>query len=184
MAMSPCSMKRYSSPGLEEDGTLSYHPEDSITRSELVAIIWRMKNTDVHAGQIAYEGYSQTFYLDVLETVPAFSYIPQLFRMEGDYLTYDDGTVQGHLGVDVSQFQGEIDWEQAADAGVEFAIVRVGGRATPRASSMRIHTLTGTSRARWMPGWRWGPTSSPRPLPWRRRWRRRSSSWSGSETMT
>ena len=113
---------------LEEDGTLSYHPEDSITRSELVAIIWRMKNTDVHAGQIAYEGYSQTFYLDVLETVPAFSYIPQLFRMEGDYLTYDDGTVQGHLGVDVSQFQGEIDWEQAADAGVEFAIVRVGGR--------------------------------------------------------
>lgn len=26
---------------LEEDGTLSYHPEDSITRSELVAIIWR-----------------------------------------------------------------------------------------------------------------------------------------------
>ncbi len=86
---------------LEEDGTLSYHPEDSITRSELVAIIWRMKNTDVHAGQIAYEGYSQTFYLDVLETVPAFSYIPQLFRMEGDYLTYDDGTVQGHLGVDV-----------------------------------------------------------------------------------
>ena len=80
---------------LEEDGTLSYHPEDSITRSELVAIIWRMKNTDVHAGQIAYEGYSQTFYLDVLETVPAFSYIPQLFRMEGDYLTYDDGTVQG-----------------------------------------------------------------------------------------
>ena len=54
----------------------------------------------------------------MLETVPAFSYIPQLFRMEGDYLTYDDGTVQGHLGVDVSQFQGEIDWEQAADAGV------------------------------------------------------------------
>lgn len=30
--------------------------------------------------------------------------------------------------MDVSQFQGEIDWEQAADAGVEFAIVRVGGR--------------------------------------------------------
>lgn len=65
-----------------------------------------MKNTDVHAGQIAYEGYSQTFYLDVLETVPAFSYIPQLFRMEGDYLTYDDGTVQGHLGVDVSSSRG------------------------------------------------------------------------------
>ena len=169
---------------LEEDGTLSYHPEDSITRSELVAIIWRMKNTDVHAGQIAYEGYSQTFYLDVLETVPAFSYIPQLFRMEGDYLTYDDGTVQGHLGVDVSQFQGRSTGSRRPMPVWSSLSSGWAAGATPRASSMRIHTLTGTSRARWMPGWRWGPTSSPRPLRWRRRWRRRGSSWSGSETMT
>ena len=169
---------------LEEDGTLSYHPEDSITRSELVAIIWRMKNTDVHAGQIAYEGYSQTFYLDVLETVPAFSYIPQLFRMEGDYLTYDDGTVQGHLGWMCPSSRGRSTGSRRPMPVWSSLSSGWAAGATPRASSMRIHTLTGTSRARWMPGWRWGPTSSPRPLPWRRRWRRRGSSWSGSETMT
>ena len=32
------------------------------------------------------------------------------------------------LGVDVSKFQGQIDWEKVAAAGVEFAIIRVGGR--------------------------------------------------------
>lgn len=34
------------------------------------------------------------------------------------------------LGVDVSEFQGEIDWQQVKDAGVEFAMLRLGYRGT------------------------------------------------------
>ncbi|MBP3701204.1 MAG: SH3 domain-containing protein [Lachnospiraceae bacterium] len=34
------------------------------------------------------------------------------------------------LGIDVSKWQGKIDWQQVADAGVDFAIVRVGFRTT------------------------------------------------------
>ena len=30
------------------------------------------------------------------------------------------------LGIDVSSFQGEIDWEKVKNAGVEFAIIRLG----------------------------------------------------------
>ena len=33
-------------------------------------------------------------------------------------------------GIDVSFWQGEIDWQQVKDAGVEFVIIRVGGRGT------------------------------------------------------
>lgn len=33
-------------------------------------------------------------------------------------------------GIDVSQWQGEIDWQQVKDSGVEFVIIRVGGRGT------------------------------------------------------
>ena len=33
-------------------------------------------------------------------------------------------------GIDVSEWQGEIDWQQVKDAGVEFVIIRVGGRGT------------------------------------------------------
>ncbi|MCD8211719.1 MAG: glycoside hydrolase family 25 protein [Oscillospiraceae bacterium] len=31
-------------------------------------------------------------------------------------------------GIDVSKFQGDIDWQEVADAGVEFAMIRVGNR--------------------------------------------------------
>ena len=43
---------------------------------------------------------------------------------ENGYVTYP-GAV---MGVDVSAFQGEIDWEAAKEAGVRFAILRIGFR--------------------------------------------------------
>ena len=33
-------------------------------------------------------------------------------------------------GIDVSEWQGKIDWQQVKDSGVEFVIIRVGGRGT------------------------------------------------------
>ena len=38
----------------------------------------------------------------------------------------------GHAvkGIDVSEWNGEIDWQQVRDSGVEFVIIRVGGRGT------------------------------------------------------
>ena len=48
------------------------------------------------------------------------------FGYDGDYLTCLAG--ESILGVDVSQFQGQIDWQKVASAGVKFAMIRVGGR--------------------------------------------------------
>lgn len=46
------------------------------------------------------------------------------------YLKYinDDGTSTSHMGIDVSTFQKEIDWQQVRDSGIEFAIIRCGFR--------------------------------------------------------
>ncbi len=33
------------------------------------------------------------------------------------------------VGIDVSEFQGTIDWKQVADSGVEFAMIRCGYRS-------------------------------------------------------
>lgn len=46
------------------------------------------------------------------------------------YLKYinDDGTSTSHMGIDVSTFQKEIDWQQVKDSGIEFAIIRCGFR--------------------------------------------------------
>ena len=49
------------------------------------------------------------------------------FQFQGDYLTCLAGP--SVLGLDVSSFQGEIDWEQVRQAGFEFVIIRIGGRS-------------------------------------------------------
>lgn len=53
-------------------------------------------------------------------------FTPMDFGYEGDYLTCL--TDESWLGIDVSRYQGDIDWEQVKAAGVEFAMIRVGFR--------------------------------------------------------
>lgn len=48
------------------------------------------------------------------------------FSYNGDYLACTARPYE--LGVDVSSYQGQIDWEQVRSAGFTFAIIRVGGR--------------------------------------------------------
>ena len=43
-------------------------------------------------------------------------------------LTYVGGEYKASRGVDVSEFQGDIDWQAVYDSGVRFAVMRVGGR--------------------------------------------------------
>lgn len=53
-------------------------------------------------------------------------YGPEDFATEGDYLSCLAGAYM--LGIDVSSWQGDIDWQQVKDAGVEFVILRLGQR--------------------------------------------------------
>lgn len=46
----------------------------------------------------------------------------------GEFQYSDNGQVVSHKGIDVSYHQGEIDWQQVAGDGVEFAFIRVGMR--------------------------------------------------------
>ena len=54
------------------------------------------------------------------------AFTPEDFSYDGDYLACTARPYE--LGVDVSSYQGEIDWEQVRSAGFTFAIIRVGGR--------------------------------------------------------
>lgn len=53
-------------------------------------------------------------------------YGPEDFALENGFLTCLAG--ESVLGIDVSSFQGEIDWKAVADAGVKFVMIRIGGR--------------------------------------------------------
>lgn len=53
-------------------------------------------------------------------------YGPEDFAFDGDYLTCIAG--ESILGIDVSSHQQEIDWGQVREAGIEFAMIRLGYR--------------------------------------------------------
>ncbi len=46
----------------------------------------------------------------------------------GEYQYVEDGVVCSRKGIDVSKYQGDIDWKKIATDGVEFAYIRVGCR--------------------------------------------------------
>ena len=51
-----------------------------------------------------------------------------LLEEESQQITLLSG--EGIKGIDVSSWQGEIDWQQVKDSGVEFVFIRLGGRGT------------------------------------------------------
>ncbi|MBP1736826.1 MAG: lysozyme [Oscillospiraceae bacterium] len=111
--------------GSEEDGKRVYKPEDSISRAEISAIVWRidqMKGGDTPTIQF------RSYTLDVMTDVTANTYDADSFYTENGFLCYESDTVQASVGIDVSSYQGVIDWEKVKAAGVDFAIIRVGGR--------------------------------------------------------
>ncbi len=55
-------------------------------------------------------------------------YTPEQFSYAGDYLSCTAGA--SSLGIDVSEWQGEIDWQQVRSAGVEFVMIRIGWRGS------------------------------------------------------
>lgn len=58
---------------------------------------------------------------------PANPYSPLDFQyLDGKYLSLASG--KGRMGIDVSSHQGTIDWQAVADAGVDFAMIRVAYR--------------------------------------------------------
>lgn len=61
----------------------------------------------------------------VTDPVPANTYDPADFVAVDGFLTYQEG---GYIGVDVSSYQQDIDWQRVAEAGVDFAMIRVGFR--------------------------------------------------------
>ncbi|OUQ82273.1 glycoside hydrolase family 25 protein [Flavonifractor sp. An100] len=67
--------------------------------------------------------------LEAKEGVPVNAYAPDGFYLdELGRVRYRQGDEEAKVGIDVSFYQGEIDWQQVAADGVEFAIIRLGYR--------------------------------------------------------
>ena len=113
-----------------EDGFLNYYPDNDLTRAEVSAIVWRVRSAAAleKKQSLRYANSYQTYPLDILEDVPKFSYSRDRFSGNGGGMDYSEPGVTVKRGIDVSKYQGEIDWDAVKADGVEFAILRVGGR--------------------------------------------------------
>ena len=113
--------------GSQEGGQRLFHPESSITRAELSTIVWQLME---YARRENNEGYITlgSYTLQVLEGVPESSWDPSAFNKAGDRMNYTGPGAQVSLGVDVSYHQGVIDWKAVAGDGIDFAMIRAGGR--------------------------------------------------------
>lgn len=68
-------------------------------------------------------------YLPVYENVPVCSLDMDSIITRNGYSFYkENGEITSIPGVDVSVHQGDVDWQQVKEAGIEFAIIRVGYR--------------------------------------------------------
>lgn len=74
--------------------------------------------------------YGKEYKAKLLEGVPKTTYDSELL-IEKDgfkYYTDADGNVTSKIGIDVSKYQGEVDWEKVKKSGIEFVIIRLGFR--------------------------------------------------------
>lgn len=115
--------------GKEVFGVRKLCAEDSIKRGEMAAVVWRIMNTEWKAisreatGLIAFQGR----WYDIVEGIPANTFNEEsFFEDEYGYRRTSDGN--SRVGIDVSSYQTDIDWETVAASGVEFAIIRAAYR--------------------------------------------------------
>lgn len=66
----------------------------------------------------------------ILDSVKKHGLVSDNFRQneKGEMEYAENGTVTSHKGIDVSKYQGEIDWNAVKEDGVEYAFIRLGLR--------------------------------------------------------
>lgn len=68
-------------------------------------------------------------WLEAIDGMPKNTYNADGFTSDKTFKYYsENGKKASYCGIDVSTFQGKIDWQKVKNAGVDFAIIRIGGR--------------------------------------------------------
>lgn len=140
--------------GSVENGRTYFKPDSSIKRSEISAVIWRMyqladapteeepadppaqdpEQPPKEEGEYFYWGGEKVYIVD--ELAPN-TYDNDLFvKNEQGFLTYNSADYTCKVGIDVSRYQYNIDWKAVKDAGVDFALIRLGYRGYGAAGNM------------------------------------------------
>lgn len=90
---------------------------------------------DPHAGEVLVsDGAGSFMWVKDYEDLPRNNYDVTCFSPDGQYIDYNSGDITSLRGIDVSFYQGDIDWNAVASDGVDFAIIRCGYRGASAGS--------------------------------------------------
>lgn len=72
----------------------------------------------------------QYFFFPISDELDHHTYDLNQFALDDDMImqSYEDGSVVSHKGIDVSKYQGKIEWDKVAKDEVEYAFIRLGIR--------------------------------------------------------
>jgi len=119
------------SGSFDANGNRMYYGKDVLRRSEICSILIHV--TDYVGENVIVFNNNR---LSIDTTLNLCSYDPDCFYTKNGRTYYDDGTTAVRYGIDVSYYQGDIDWAAVAADGIDFAIIRCGYRGY---SSGEIH---------------------------------------------
>ena len=84
---------------------------------------------DPHAGMVEVpDGSGGEMWVKLYDDIPVSAFSAEDFSADGAYIDYSGTQYSALRGIDVSEHQGEIDWQAVREDGVEFAIIRAGYR--------------------------------------------------------
>lgn len=89
---------------------------------------WTTPDEDWSQGMIEVDDGGTQRWIRDYENVPLNPLQPYQFDYGDRFLRYLGDEFTALQGIDVSTFQGEIDWSAVAADGIEFAMIRIGGR--------------------------------------------------------
>ncbi len=108
--------------GQQESASVETASNDAVT-GEITALSEEESETLTFV-----DAHGEWYTVDIRDDVEPHDYDWDSLSGSGLTLSYEDDTYTSRVGVDVSQYQGEIDWQAVREAGVTFAFVRIGGR--------------------------------------------------------
>ena len=110
-----------------EQATAGFYAELKDTAENSNGIVSMLRK--MYPEYFVYYNNNHYEFVEIDHTIPQANFENENIIASEGFLEYKvDGETQSVKGIDVSKFQGDIDWEKVKAGGVEFAIIRVGYR--------------------------------------------------------
>ena len=110
-----------------EQATAGFYAELKDTAENSNGIISMLRK--MYPEYFVYYNNNHYEFVEIDESLPPANFENENIIASEGFLEYKvDGQTQSVKGIDVSKFQGDIDWQKVADSGVKYAMIRLGLR--------------------------------------------------------